>query len=985
MFCMLLGFVCKVEAYKPAGGRIDTLVARHPVSSELLYIACNKRCVGSPTGVCQRYRDNNYMELVSGTGLTPYKCVGGAGWSVDMTSRACSGNVEVDTTGHVWECVNGVGDFCAHQNAQVDTPQYWSLAKPGDPGCYQRKCAEYAILDGRKCKRNQPKWLVVGNVAYKCGDTDFDARPVVSSIDGRAPKGKEEVVVSGLWNRVQCMGRKKYVCTGSSILGYYWKETEEKCCAEGQALVNGNCVAKECETPGADVGVVRCPKEYEYATDCKELCTEDYKKKIEITKCGYPYKVNASRDKCEIIENYVEQSCRDDTVPLPDKAVRGRVVSSKYGTNGVACWVDECESGWHVNEATKAECLKDIVEETNTESPAGSGETAVATLAETEPTSQVEAVSVAEVSETAEETSGDTTEVPVATSAAPSGTADGDPCTMSGAEIAEYRGGKCVAMKCLPGFKPDGDNCAEISGPCESLPDNATRGHRQYDAETESVKCIITDCVDGYVVADDKLSCHEDYKALAEQAREREQSTGNKLLGAVGMGATGIGGSMLLSGMSETKSDDEAEIAMKAYLSTFTCKYGNEHVSGGTKNVEIPGGNELIQMYAEYVALANDLKVRKEALGMKPGIESEAILDSATSGLYDDVSTGKTKGVYASLARALSDPNSEDAKLWAAQREESDEKKKTGAIVAGIGAIGSLLGDIAINKIDWKAKQKKVLRDLETSVANITPPKVRCPQGAAGVYAPNCDCKQSNQVYNVDMNRCDACPSGHVVVNGECKCPQNKHEVNGECVGIPVVENDEEVVVEDVVAEDVADALEDTAVLSADNLFEYGSAKLTTDAKAALKTFIDQLRDAGATVCKPVVKGYADPSGDKDVNKRLSEQRAKSVAEYLRQNSDRLINDVVIEHYGEAGCTCGLRDKVPSGQIDYTKDDYKVCKDQADGYSVSENNESSRYAPCRRVEITHGCKSGGGDLGGVISGDLGSVASTLTVSSNLVN
>jgi hypothetical protein len=111
-------------------------------------------------------------------------------------------------------------------------------------------------------------------------------------------------------------------------------------------------------------------------------------------------------------------------------------------------------------------------------------------------------------------------------------------------------------------------------------------------------------------------------------------------------------------------------------------------------------------MYAEYVALANDLKVRKEALGMKPGIESETILGSATSGLYDDVSTGKTKGVYASLARALSDPNSEDAKIWAAQREESAEKKKTGAITAGTGAGASLVGNIISEGVD-KNKNKQ--------------------------------------------------------------------------------------------------------------------------------------------------------------------------------------------------------------------------------------------------------------------------------------
>ena len=331
-----------------------------------------------------------------------------------------------------------------------------------------------------------------------------------------------------------------------------------------------------------------------------------------------------------------------------------------------------------------------------------------------------------------------------------------DTVTATGCRKLELgiNGGTLQGNECIP------SSCVEPRWVLRGADDNARCVKQECRGGNWSYVGNVWECLDGEIIpaepddevdddvesptqaGDNSVNDNTDYEALAEQAREREQSTGNKLLGAVGMGATGVGGAMLMSGLAESASDDEAERAMKAYLSTFTCKYGNESVPGGTMNVEIPGGNELIQMYAEYVALANDLKVRKEALGMKPGIESEAILDSATSGLYDDVSAGKTKGVYASLARALSDPNSEDAKLWAAQREESDEKKKTGAIVAGIGVIGSLLGDVAINKIDWKAKQKKVLRDLETSVANITPPKVKCPQGATGVYAPECDCSE---------------------------------------------------------------------------------------------------------------------------------------------------------------------------------------------------------------------------------------------------
>ena len=183
-----------------------------------------------------------------------------------------------------------------------------------------------------------------------------------------------------------------------------------------------------------------------------------------------------------------------------------------------------------------------------------------------------------------------------------------------------------------------------------------------------------------------------------DKARSREQSLANKILGAAAIGASGIGGMMLASGLSEQQSDADAERAMRAYLATFTCKYGDKRVNGGAVDVELPGGNELVGLYSEYVALANDLKVRKAALGIKPGIESESILDSATSGLYDDISVGKTSGVYTSLSRALSDPNGADAAAWAAQKEESSKKVTTGATVGGVGAAGGAIGNLIINR-----------------------------------------------------------------------------------------------------------------------------------------------------------------------------------------------------------------------------------------------------------------------------------------------
>ena len=168
----------------------------------------------------------------------------------------------------------------------------------------------------------------------------------------------------------------------------------------------------------------------------------------------------------------------------------------------------------------------------------------------------------------------------------------------------------------------------------------------------------------------------------------------------------------LMSAAAEQSADKKAEAAMKAYLATFHCNYGaGKNIPGGETEVQLPGGNELVSLYAEYVNLANDLKVRKAALDMRPGIESESILDSATSGLYDDIAIGKTSGAFTSLARALSDPNSADAAAWAQQKADTASKLKTGAITAGIGAVGSLVGNLVINSGDDKKNKMSDIID----------------------------------------------------------------------------------------------------------------------------------------------------------------------------------------------------------------------------------------------------------------------------------
>lgn len=200
------------------------------------------------------------------------------------------------------------------------------------------------------------------------------------------------------------------------------------------------------------------------------------------------------------------------------------------------------------------------------------------------------------------------------------------------------------------------------------------------------------------ILSSQYMTMYNELEAKYNAAREREQSLANRMLGAAAMGMGGIGGMMLASGLAEQSADADAERDMTAYLATFTCDYGaGRNIRGGQKNVELPGVAELIPLYSEYITLANDLKQRKAQLGLGSGIESEPILDAATTGLYDDVSTGITDGVYASLARALADPSGTDAQKWAEQTQATQQKITTGATVGGIGVIGGAVGNAVIN------------------------------------------------------------------------------------------------------------------------------------------------------------------------------------------------------------------------------------------------------------------------------------------------
>lgn len=207
-----------------------------------------------------------------------------------------------------------------------------------------------------------------------------------------------------------------------------------------------------------------------------------------------------------------------------------------------------------------------------------------------------------------------------------------------------------------------------------------------------------TTCEPGYKLVDGKCVGDGIEKAQKkyDAAKENEQSLENRTLGSLTMAATGIGGMELAQGLSEQKADKAADADMLAYLATFQCKVGDKRYSGGDSQIEIPGGNELINLYQEYMNLANDLKERKTALGKKAGIESEVVLDKANMGLYDEVGHGIENGTYASLYRA-SKGNETDTQKIDDTKSASKKRVIAGAVVGGAGAVGGMVGNSAIN------------------------------------------------------------------------------------------------------------------------------------------------------------------------------------------------------------------------------------------------------------------------------------------------
>ena len=244
---------------------------------------------------------------------------------------------------------------------------------------------------------------------------------------------------------------------------------------------------------------------------------------------------------------------------------------------------------------------------------------------------------------------------------------------------------------------------------CNGAVDNASGTMNEYLDKLSRCEHIEQVTLSGYT-DEDIRKLEEEYTAK----KENEQSLANRTLTAGAIATTGIGGMELAMGLSQQKADKDAEANMDAYLKTFRCSYGEgKQVKAGPEEIELPGGNdaEIMKLRAEYIALANDLKERKTALGMKPGIESEEILDKATMELYDDENVGITGGAYASLYRAKMLESEEDQAKIDADKKASKNRVIAGGVLVGVGVVGGMVGNSLINgklgELIKKAKEKK--------------------------------------------------------------------------------------------------------------------------------------------------------------------------------------------------------------------------------------------------------------------------------------
>lgn len=200
-------------------------------------------------------------------------------------------------------------------------------------------------------------------------------------------------------------------------------------------------------------------------------------------------------------------------------------------------------------------------------------------------------------------------------------------------------------------------------------------------------------------VATDKEEKTKEETNKEDKDTDTKKDKANATLEAASMASMGLGAMEAAQALSEKKSDAAAETDMTAYLATMRCDYGRGNTYKlGEEEIDVGGGNELINYVTEYKTLASRLQKTKTALKMTPGIESEKILDKAESNLYTYAPPQKVQSTFGSLANALRDENSEDAQKWAEQKDKTQKRLIVGASVAAAGLVTAVTTNLTLGK-----------------------------------------------------------------------------------------------------------------------------------------------------------------------------------------------------------------------------------------------------------------------------------------------
>ncbi|MBE6462117.1 MAG: OmpA family protein, partial [Alphaproteobacteria bacterium] len=310
------------------------------------------------------------------------------------------------------------------------------------------------------------------------------------------------------------------------------------------------------------------------------------------------------------------------------------------------------------------------------------------------------------------------------------------------------------------------------------------------------------------------------------------------------------------------------------------------------------------------------------------------ILDGATSGLYDDVSLGKTGGAYVSLARALMNPDGADAVAWAAQKEESQKDIKTGAIVAGVGAAVGIIGNVAINHDAMKGssgskgssrtrkKYQRVTEKVEEiqKEADTAPVEQPCSDitGTTGEgYVPNCKCAEEGYEFSTDKGcykeaeqAAPVCDKTGLVNSESCTCIANSIETNKVCSCD--VANGYKEVEGSCVKEEKPRTVVARLSLSSDTTFKLGSSTLSDKAKTILSELKQAIMEDKALFTEGkyeiVITGHTDrvpfKRGSSMTNQLLSERRALSVKTELLNGMSGILDSSKIKTSGVADTQC---------------------------------------------------------------------------------